>query len=264
VSSAKRISSVVDDFQAGPSPYWGRFAIGSGRIQESPGFIRFNIEGASAEILSDAEIGDYHGPRRDRLPWRPPLLLEVRARFSHAGDQLLGTAGFGFWNKPFEDGYIATPPQALWFFFASPPSHMSLDARLPGYGWKAASLNSGRPPGWVVSIGNILLGLPVFSPLAYRVARGVVASHEAYLDWSSLTAWHDFEIEWRRDEAYFRVDRQEVYRAANPPAAPLGFVAWMDNQYGTIGPTGPMEFGRLTIPQRQWLEIDRVSIESLA
>ncbi|MBI3287470.1 MAG: hypothetical protein HYZ68_05420, partial [Chloroflexi bacterium] len=198
--------SITDDFQRGCSPYWGRFALGQARLEESPGTIRFAVEGASAEMLADAEIGDYHRPRRDRLPWRPPLILEVRARFSHGGDQLLGTAGFGFWNNPFEGGTVAAPPQALWFFFASSPSRMSLDPARPGHGWKAASLNSGAMPGWMVALGNFVLGLPIVRGVAYQVARGAIASHERYLDSISLVDWHEYQIEWQPQAAFFRVD----------------------------------------------------------
>jgi hypothetical protein len=33
-------------------------------------------------------------------------------------------------------------PRAIWFFYASPPSHMDLALDVPGYGWKAAMIDA--------------------------------------------------------------------------------------------------------------------------
>ena len=58
---------------------------------------------------------------------------------------LRGTAGFGFWNYPFSmRGDILMLPEAIWFFYASPPSNMALVPGIPGWGWKAQVVHSMR------------------------------------------------------------------------------------------------------------------------
>ena len=67
--------------------------------------------------LSDAEIDDHRTAPRWNLHWTPPLDLTIRARFSHPAGELIGTAGFGFWNDPFDwSGNVQAPPNAFGFF----------------------------------------------------------------------------------------------------------------------------------------------------
>ncbi|MCJ7667815.1 MAG: hypothetical protein MUP04_05990, partial [Anaerolineae bacterium] len=119
--------TVFDRFEGGISPYWVRFAVGRGEIEYVPQTVLFSLEGARAEELSDAEINDHRHHARENFPWIPPLTMEVRARFSHPAGELLGTAGFGFWNAPYDwEGGIRVPPNWVWFFYASPHSDISL------------------------------------------------------------------------------------------------------------------------------------------
>jgi hypothetical protein len=75
-----------------------------------------------------------------------------------------------------------------------------------------------------------------------------------------MREWHTYFIHWRRQAALFQVDGREVYRVANPPRLPLGFVAWMDNNSASMTPTGGLETRLLAVPHRQWLEIDHIKI----
>ena len=81
---------------------------------------------------------------RGQYPWSPGTRLRLRARFSHPPDQLIGTAGFGFWNAPFGDPTVRRPalPQACWFFFASAPTDLPLAPAGPGRGWFAATMDA--------------------------------------------------------------------------------------------------------------------------
>src|SRR5205823_2626176 len=105
---------------------------------------------------------------------RPPLRMEVRARSSlpaataassvESTGTLRGTAGFGFWNYPFSvRGDILMLPEAIWFFYASPPSNMALVPHIPGCGWKAQVVHSMRP----AALASTL-------PLAVTAAFGMV------------------------------------------------------------------------------------------
>ena len=73
--------------------------------------------------------------------------MTVTAWASAPADQLRGTAGFGFWNHPFSPDVRRLPrlPRAIWFFFAAPPSNMALAYGVPGFGWKAATIDATRP-----------------------------------------------------------------------------------------------------------------------
>ena len=82
--------------------------------------------------LPAADNGEYHNAMitsyrsRSELALGPNTRLELTA---HADGILKGTAGFGFWNHPYSRGIRL--PQALWFFFSSPPSDMSLAMGVP-------------------------------------------------------------------------------------------------------------------------------------
>src|SRR5438046_3623270 len=100
--------------------------------------------------------------------------MEVRARSSHQAasatstvestNTLRGTAGFGFWNYPFSvRGDILMLPEAIWFFYASPPSNMALVQGVPGWGWKAQVVHSMRPAALAPTL-----------PLALTAAFGMV------------------------------------------------------------------------------------------
>ena len=78
-----------------------------------------------------------------------------------------------------------------------------------------------------------------------------------------MADWHDYVLFWDRSEAVFSVDGREVLRVPRPPAVPLGFVAWMDNQLAVARPDGEFRFGLEAVPGRQWLELDQVEIEML-
>ncbi len=45
-----------------------------------------------------------------------------------------------------------------------------------------------------------------------------------------------------------------------PPVDPLGFVAWIDNQYAVVSPEQGLRFGTLPLPAEQWMEIADLEI----
>jgi hypothetical protein len=255
---------IEDTFQNGALPDWVRFAIGHAEIEHAPGIIRFVVDGAEAGQLSDAELDDHRTVPRDRLAWRPPLRLTVRARMSHRAGAMLGTAGFGFWNDPFDwVGNVQTPPNALWFFYASPQSDMAFARGVRGHGWKAAVLNAGRAHRLTMALGNLVFRLPGMSQHVFRLAESRIHAHEQVLDEVGLTDWHAYRIDWLPREASFFVDSALVLRAPDPPTVALGFVAWVDNNAARMGPGRDFDFQRIAIPQRQWMELARVRIEPL-
>jgi hypothetical protein len=254
--------TVEEQFTAQALPRWVRYTVGYAQLEPQPNSLRFVVQGARTSGLSDAQIDDYHTLPPQSYPWRPPVVFQVRARMSHPASELLGTAGFGFWNDPFTlQGVTTAAPNNVWFFFASPPSDMRLVPGVAGFGWKAAMLNGGNLPGWLVRLGERALRLPGIGRLAQVAARRQVRAAERLLDDFELTEWHTYRLQWLAKSVRFWVDDREVLRAPDPPDVPLGFVAWMDNQWARFTPEGEFAFGLLDIQQRQWMELAELRID---
>ncbi len=267
---------MFDDFIEPLDQHWTQSCIGGGTLELSNSVLRMSFESARQGQYSDAQIDDYGNLLRANFPWRPPLRMQVIARSSlpaatssHTGestDILRGTAGFGFWNYPFSvQGAILTLPEAVWFFYASPPSNMALVPGIPGWGWKAQvvhSIRSGALAATVPLAATIAFGLLTGDTRpAARWMQKVSGAYEALLQ-VEMTEWHSYTLEWHRNEASFWVDDTLVLRAPQSPTRPLGFVAWLDNQYALATPRGVLRFGTISSGP-QWLEMDSVKIEPL-
>ncbi|MBN1963438.1 MAG: hypothetical protein JW910_02255 [Anaerolineae bacterium] len=250
------------------NPVWNPWTVGTGRLDQAEGVLRCVVESASDQQYSDAQITDYQGLPRRAFPWQPPLRMSVRAWASHSSAQLKGTAGFGFWNEPFVPTGKGLPrlPRAVWFFFASPPNNMALAKDVPGWGWKAATFDATRLPALLLApaapVGFLLMRVPWLYRALWPVGQRAIGVSEAPLP-VDLADPHDYDLEWHKDSAVFWVDGREVYRANTSPQGPLGFIAWMDNQYAIVTPQGRFRFGRLSTTESQWLALDRVDIQPL-
>jgi hypothetical protein len=69
-------------------------------------------------------------------------------------------------------------------------------------------------------------------------------------------------LEWRERWARFEVDGATVLETDRPPRGPLGFVAWIDNQWARVTPQGHFGWGLLDAGM-QWLDLGRLQIETL-
>jgi hypothetical protein len=78
-----------------------------------------------------------------------------------------------------------------------------------------------------------------------------------------LNEWHSYSITWLSGGATFEVDGEIVLHASEVPAGPLGFVAWIDNQYAVATPEDGFHFGVLPLKEAQWLEISDLQLNSL-
>ena len=146
---------MFDDFSSTIASRWTQTCIGGGVLNSNHSVLRMELPLVAAGQYADAQIDDYAKLARSVFPWTPPLRMKVRACSSHPAAQtnstvestavLRGTAGFGFWNYPFSlRGDILFLPEAVWFFYASPPSNMALVPGVPGWGWKAQIIHSMR------------------------------------------------------------------------------------------------------------------------
>ena len=267
---------MFDDFAGPLGQHWTETCVGGGVLTIQNSLLRLGFESARQGQYVDAQIDDYAGLARPAFPWRPPLRMSVRSRSSlpagnltsasESADILRGTAGFGFWNYPFSiRGDFLMLPESIWFFYASPPSNMAFVPGIPGWGWKAQVIHSMRPQALAATVplalSTTLALLTGMTRPAARWMQRLTGAHEALLPVDS-TAWHTYTLEWRSDAAIFRVDDTLVLRAPQPPVRPLGFVAWLDNQYAIATPRGVIRFGTVTSGP-QWLEIDFVQIDRL-
>jgi hypothetical protein len=252
---------IRETFRPRPLTRWRRTQAGGGQLVLHGEGLRLALPAASSRAYANVMLDDYAGLARSRFPWRPPLRLTVRARASGA---LAGTAGFGFWNNP---GGLpeALPwlPAAIWFFHAAPPADLPLARGVPGHGWKAACLDATRTPAlaWAPLAPAVLL-LNRWPPAERRIWPAVqraLGIAEAAIP-AAGPAWREYVIEWRRDGARFLLDGAPVLEADCAPRGPLGFVAWLDNQWAVVTPRGRLGWG-LVAAGCQWLDLAEVRIE---
>ncbi len=219
----------------------------------------------AANRYTNAQLDDYQGLPRHRFPWRPPLTLTLRARFSHPVDQVRGTAGFGFWNNPFGLGRQQWPtlPRAIWFFFSSPPSNMALALDVPGPGWKAATIDAWRWPFFLLApttpIAMPLMRIRPLYRLLWPLGQRAIGVHEALLA-LDITEWHTYRLVWGNKAAHFFVDDQPVLHCDQAPGGPLGLVIWKDNQAMAVTPWSLPRHQLVACTEEQWLEVADLSI----
>ena len=156
-------------------------------------------------------------------------------------------------------------PEAVWFFYASPPSNMALVPGIPGWGWKAQVVHTMNLRSLVATVplaSTIALGhLTGKTRAAARWMQKVSGAYEALLD-VEMHEWHSYMLEWKFSEALFWVDDALVLRSPHSPTRPLGFVAWLDNQYAIATPRGVLRFGTVA-SSPEWLELESVQIDQL-
>jgi hypothetical protein len=242
--------------------------LGAGAVQTMPDGLRLVLDNATTRAYSNAQWDDYAGLRRSEFPWRPPLTLRVRARFSHNAAEigrpgLLGTAGFGFWNDFFMSARAPTLPRAIWFFYGSTPSNMQFDVTTPGFGWKAATIDA-RRPATPLMLASAVVAVPLMN--VERLYRRIWPIYQRELRIcerlvpAAMDAWHTYTLEWQPNGARFAVDDRVFLECECAPAGPLGLVIWLDNQYLVAVPWGRLGHGLLATPGSQWLEISRIEI----
>lgn len=216
---------------------------------------------------ADAQIDDCIG-RRQVYPWRPGTQFSLRARFSHEADELVGTAGFGFWNAPFGDPTVPWPmlPQATWFFFGSPPNDLPLARHGLGQGWFASTLDATT---WR-AVRLAPLALPVlllnqFAGLRRKiwpwVQRQLQISFQPIQE--SMTEWHTYQLIWRKSGCEFWLDGRLVHQTPFSPGGPLGFVCWIDNQFMVATANGRFRWGTLSVTSPQFMEVEGLQITTI-
>lgn len=232
------------------------------------GTLRLRIPAGPAGRYRLAQLDDYsHLPRKDFL-WQPGTSLHVQMRASE--NQIPGTWGIGFWNNPFgmailtrvEMLRLPALPESAWFFFASPHNYLSLRDDLPAHGALAATFRvQTRSKPWLTLAAPLLplLAIPPVARTLRKLIRKTILedSYQLPID---PTAWHDYRLDWQKNEAVFQLDSQKPFTTKIVPVQSLGFVLWIDNQYAAFRPDGQLRFGTLENPDAAWIEIRQLTI----
>ncbi len=253
----------ISEFDSPLTAPWTLTRYGAGQTHVRDGKLYLTLPVGSGEAYHDAQLSDY--TVRAGFRWRPPVRMSMRAWASGLD---VGTAGFGFWNHPFGPGMRGVRlPQAAWFFFAGPPNDMRLALDVPGAGWKAATLNAARWPFVALlptaPLGVLLMRVPALYRRLWPVGQRAIGASERLLDAELLDRPHTYTLDWRVDGIAFGVDGEVVHQAPTAPRGPLGFIAWIDNQYAVVTPQGRFGGGVLPVQREQTLVIESVRVESV-
>jgi hypothetical protein len=237
-------------------------------LHKRDGFVKLMIQPGLTGNYRLAQLDDGTSRSRNHFNWQPPLTLSLRARVS--AEDIPGTWGFGFWNDPFSLSLglgggtrrFPAPPNAAWFFYASPQNYLSLRNDLPAKGFMAQTFNSPRYPKPFVALGAMGLPLLLWSLLARKLRSYLryIIAEDSFAVNINVTQWHNYTLEWHNKLALFKVDNQ-TFSTGNIPNGPLCFVLWIDNQYASFPPSGKLSYGTLPNHQPAWLEIDALKLE---
>lgn len=251
----------IPEFDSALAAPWTLTRFGAGETHVRDGKLYLTLPPGSGAAYHDAQLSDYTD--RAGFRWRPPLRMRVRA---WASGLHVGTAGFGFWNHPFGPGMRGLRlPQAAWFFFSAPPNDMRLALDVPGPGWKAATLNAAR---WsflallpAAPLGVLLMRVPALYRRLWPIGQRAIGASERLLDVGLLNTARTYTLDWRADGITFGVDGEVVHQAPMGPGGPLGFIAWIDNQYAVVTPQGRFGGGVSPVQREQTLVIESVQVE---
>ncbi len=230
---------------------------------------RLQIPSGPAGQYRLAQLDDYAQLSRGNFPWYPPFSLHLRARVS--SPDLAGTWGFGLWNDPFSfslgfggERHLPALPNAVWFFYASPPNYLSLRDDLPAQGYLAATFQSPLWPSLLTLLAVPLAPL-FFIPFAAcwlrRLGRRFIRQDAIQLSLDA-TQWHDYHLQWTSEAVTFLLDGSPLLSTPIVPQPPLGMVIWIDNQYAAFPPQGHPTFGTLPTPEPAWIEVSGIEVSS--
>jgi hypothetical protein len=261
---------------------------------------RLFIPSGKADKYRLAQLDDYTKASRSRFPLglppsaslRTSLSLSLSARASK--NTIPGTWGFGLWNDPFglSLGFGGNPfrlpalPNAVWFFGASEENYLSFrseflpersEAKSKG-GDSTGNLDTGekrsrptkpavhgflaqtfRSPKFHPLLIPAVLAFPFSRKTTRRLLGRVIAEDGTRLS-VDVTQWHQYKIDWSKDQVAFEVDNGLVFESSVSPHSPLGVVIWIDNQFAAFTPEGRIGFGVLENPEPAWLEIKDLEI----
>jgi hypothetical protein len=155
-------------------------------------------------------------------------------------------------------------PTALWFFYGAAPNDMALARDVPGRGWKAAQIDAANACFLALLPTAPVAALLMRSQRLYRmlwpIAQRALRVSEHFIAEAPDDRWCDYCLTWARDGVRFSIDGECVHESGISPRGPLGFVAWIDNQYAVVTPQGRIGFGVTACDTASALEIAQLQI----
>lgn len=240
---------------------------GGGAVSVQKNLVRLEIPAGPAQTYRLAQLDDYGGIPRARLPWSAPVVLRLRARASAA--DLPGTWGFGLWNDPFSaslglggmSARLPALPNTAWFFSAGTPNHLALRDDHPAQGFLAATFSAPRIPSLLFAPAGLALPLLALRPTARFIRRAarLLIRESAVSVRTDPVEWHEYTLQWQAGIVRFTVDEEELLTTPVSPRPPLGLVLWIDNQYAAFPPSGRLQMGASANPTA-WIECDQITI----
>ena len=184
-----------------------------------------------------------------------------------------GTWGFGLWNDPFSlslglgGGSRRFPvlPNAVWFFYGSPPNFLSFQDNLPAQGFLAQVFRSLNIPPFVLAVGGMVfpfLSWPWVARRLRSVFRRFIRDCSIGLD-LDLCQWHTYTLTWREEMVSYHIDGTGVFESPLSPCYPLGLVIWIDNQYAAYPPSGDVSYGLLPSTEPAWMEFNSLGLKKI-
>lgn len=243
-------------------------------VQSTQNGWRLGIQKGDSLSYRDAQLDDYSQLPRHKFPHRS-LSLSLRAKTSSSS--VAGTWGFGLWNDPFglSLGFggnpfrLPIPPNAVWFFSASPQNYLSFTDNKPAQGFLAQTFRSPKFHPLLILAG---LALPFSRKLARKLLSKIIQEDSFLLMDKSrqqavglqshdveVTEWHRYRLEWSRKRVLWYLDDVPVFESLVSPNPPLGIIIWIDNQYAAFTPDGKLAFGVLE-GENEWLEVEDIMI----
>ena len=237
---------------------------------------RLSIPAGPAGRYRLAQLDDYSGLSRRSFRWQAGFYISLEARASHPN--IPGTWGFGVWNDPFSMGLLNRAgegrkttslrlpalPDTAWFFYASPPSYLSVRDDLPAQGWLAATFRASSVPPAVLATAILGIPLLLFPPVVRIIRRALrkFVTQDAALLVLDPSEGHRYDLTWEREAVIFQVDGQNVLKTSVVPKSNLGLVIWLDNQYMALSPGGRIGYGMHANPEPAWIEVRNIEHQS--
>lgn len=244
---------------------------GAGISKTESGIWHLEIPRGKAGQYRLAQIDDYSQLSRGKFPWQPPVCMSLCVR-SSSPDVMPGTWGFGLWNDPFSlslgfkgrSPRFPTLPNTAWFFFASPPNHLSLRDDLPAQGNLAAAFCAPHLSFPLRALASPMLTLfvvPLLSRFLRHLLRNFIKQDAGDFNLNP-SSWHSYKINWTKKRVSFWLDGELVKITNVTPVGPLGLIIWIDNQYAAFHPNSILRFGTLPTREPAWIEIKDLKIRN--
>ncbi|MAT45751.1 MAG: hypothetical protein CL609_25750 [Anaerolineaceae bacterium] len=237
-------------------------------VNSGPNQWRLNTPSGAAGVYHNAQLDDYRQLNRGNFPWQAPLSFSLEARVSDPNHN--GTWGFGFWNDPFNASLglggtarrLPALPNTAWFFYASPPNHLTLHDH-PTQGLLAATFRSPKIPSPLLAPGLLFAPFLFARPTArlLRKLAGLLVKDDASQIEAAVTEWNHYRLDWQADHVDFFLNHKQVFRTTITPQSRLGLVIWIDNQYAAFPPNSRVKFGTLGNTNTTSLEIKNPTIK---